>query len=222
MFEVKEFPPQIDPELLAQLAKVEPATVGHFKHWGFMDAQLRPVIPGRRAVGTAVTVRSPGIDGFMVTHSLGLVRPGDFLIVDRCGDRRHAGFGGVLAYSAKNSGVAGVIVDGLVTDFAEIRDADLPFWCLGQTAITHKRLCLAGQINVPVSCGGVVVRPGDAIVADEAGILVLEAEEVQSVVERALEMQEREVTTKARMRAGENISQIAGTAQRLQELAGGS
>ncbi len=218
MFTINPMPPQVDPKLIADLVKVEPATVGHFRSHGFMNPELRAVIPDRRVAGTAVTVRSPGHDGFLVTHSLGLVRKGDFLVVSRCGDRTHAGLGGVLAYAAKQAGVAGIIVDGYTCDFGEIRAYGVPVWCLGPAANVHKSLALGGSINETISCGGVVVRPGDAIVADESGILVLDPSEIAEVTAKALPAQTNEITIRARLDAGEKISVISGTQKRLDEI----
>jgi regulator of RNase E activity RraA len=183
-----------------------------------MKPELRAVIPDRRVAGTAVTVRSPGNDGFLVTHSLGLVRAGDFLVVDRCGDRHHAGLGGILAYAAKKAGVVGIIVDGYACDFGEIREAGVPVWCLGPCALVHQSLAQGGEINVTVSCGGVTVRPGDAIVADESGILVLDPSEIPAIIKQALPMQAHEITIRARLDAGEKISVISGTQKRLDEI----
>lgn len=218
MFSINPMPPQVDPVLIADLVQVEPATVGHFRSHGFMNPELRAVIPDRRAAGTAVTVRSPGYDGFLVTHSLGLVRPGDFLVVSRCGDRNHAGLGGMLAYAAKTAGVAGIIVDGYACDFGEIRTYGVPVWCLGPVANVHKSMATGGAINETITCGGVVVRPGDAIVADESGILVLDPSEIKDIVAKALPAQKAEIGMRARLDAGEKMSEIAGTQKRLDEI----
>lgn len=218
MFTINPMPPQVDPKLIADLVQVEPATVGHFRSHGFMNPELRAVIPDKRAAGTAVTVSSPGYDGFLVTHSLGLVRKGDFLVVSRRGDRNHAGLGGMLAYAAKQAGVAGIIVDGYACDFGEIRAYGVPVWCLGPAANVHKSLATGGSINETISCGGVVVRPGDAIVADESGILVLDPSEVAEVSAKALPMQRHEVTMRARLDAGEKISVISETQKRLDAI----
>lgn len=218
MFMINAMPQQVDPKLLADLVQVEPATVGHFRSHGFMNPGLRAVIPDRRAAGTAVTVSSPGYDGFLVTHSLGLVREGDFLVVSRRGDRNHAGLGGMLAYAAKQAGVAGIIVDGYACDFGEIRTYGVPVWCLGPAANVHKSLATGGSINETISCGGVLVRPGDAIVADESGILVLDPSEIPGIVNKALPMQRQEATMRSRLDAGEKISVISETQKRLDAI----
>jgi len=214
MFLVNDAPP-IRHDLLEMLRDVEPPTIGHFKQWGFMDAGMKSLMPERRVVGSAFTIRAPGADGTIITHAMGLVRPGDFVILDRAGDKTHAGWGGVLVYAARLAGVVGVAIDGLACDLVEIREANIPLWYRGTTAITTKRLGSGGEVNVPVSCGGVTVHPGDIIVGDESGIVVLKPDEVAAVAEKALAMQSREVTTKARLDAGEKLSVIAGTEEIL-------
>ena len=210
MFTVQPLPPQIDPALIAKLQQAEPATIGHFRHSNFMDPAIRAVIGDRRIAGTAVTLRVPAVDGTMVAYALGQARPGDILIIDRCGDRRHACWGGLVQYSAMRAGIAGAIIDGMATDFGEVREYGVPLWCRGPSAITTKRLDMGGDFCVPVSCGGVTVRPGDAIVADEMGIFVLDPAEVEAVATRAIKMQDDEVGKRAQLDAGEKLPDITG------------
>jgi regulator of RNase E activity RraA len=216
MFEINALPPQVPKALLDKLAQAEPATVGHFRHSGFLDPALRAVIPDRRVVGTAVTVRIPGPDSALLHHALGMVRPGDFLVVDRCGDVRHACWGGVVTYTAKQRGVAGGIIDGMATDFAEIRRSDLPVWCRGPSPITTKLLALGGGLNVPVSCGGVIVSPGDAVLADENGVVILRPGEIDAVADRALALQQREVEVIRRLDGGEPLPSISGATAKIE------
>ena len=163
-----------------------------------------------RIAGTAVTVSIPGPDSALLHHVMGLVRPGDVLVVERCGDERHACWGGFMATAARSCGVAGVVIDGPVTDPAEIRANGVPTWCRGVSPITTKLLALGGALNAEVSCGGVAVRPGDAILADESGVLVLDPGDVVAVARTAIAMQEEEVADLARLRAGEKAPDITG------------
>jgi 4-hydroxy-4-methyl-2-oxoglutarate aldolase len=215
MFQLEPMPAQIDAGRLDRLREVETATVGHFRHDGFIDPDLRAVIPDRRVAGTAVTVRIPGPDSAMLHHALGLVRPGDFLVIDRCGDRRHACWGGVVTFNAKHAGVVGAVVDGRATDFEEVRRRDFPLWCAGPSPITTKILGLGGALNVPVACGGVTVHPGDAILADESGILVLAPDEIEVVADEALARQAREPELLRRIEAGEKLGAISGATAKV-------
>ena len=211
MLQVKPMPAQIAPERLARLAEIDPATVGHFRDWGFIDPEIRPVIPARRVVGTAVTVVAPPLDLSMVSYALGLVRPGDVLVIDRLGDARHVCMGGVVALAAKQAGVAAIIIDGVACDFAEIRQYDLPVWCRGEAVLVGKPLAVAGAMNIPASCGGVAVLPGYAVLADTGGVFIFPPEEIEEIVETSLPMQAREPVTLQRLRAGEKLPAISGS-----------
>ena len=169
MFVVNEPPPQIDTEMVALLRQAEPATIGHFRHVGFMDPGLRSLLSGHRIAGTAVTVRCFGPDTTMVHYALGRLRTGDVLVIDRAGDTRHAACGGGVAFAARAAGCVGIIIDGMATDIDELREYGLPVWARGLSTVTGKRLFLHGEFVTPISCGGVSVEPGDAILADENG-----------------------------------------------------
>jgi regulator of RNase E activity RraA len=211
MYVLKSLPPQIDPLRLELLARAEPATIGHFLHTGFMDPAIRALFSEKRVAGTAITVRCPGPDGAMAHYAVGQARPGDILVIDRCGDQRHASLGGALAYAARAAGIVGVIIDGMATDIGELRRYGLPVWARGLSTITVKSLGLGGDFCVPVSCGGVAVSPGDAILADENGVLVLPASLIEFAANKAIGLQTSEKDTLARLDAGEKYPDILGT-----------
>ena len=217
MFKLNPLPPQLDPELVKKLVRAEPATIGHFRHWGFMDPGMRALQQDVRIAGPAVTVHQPGVDGTIVGYALGQLRPGDILVVDRCGDTRHAGFGGVVCYAAKVAKVAGVIIDGVVADVGEIRQYGVPVWCRGVSSITSKRVGMAGSFCLPISCGNVAVSPGDVIIADECGVVVMDPADAEAAADRAIAMQEAEGKTKARLDAGEKLPDISGATKVLQD-----
>jgi 4-hydroxy-4-methyl-2-oxoglutarate aldolase len=222
VFIVRPLPVQVDKSLLDLLAQAEPATIGHFLHSGFMDPAVKALQPDVRIAGTAVTVRAPGPDASIVHYALGQIRPGDILVIDRCGDLRHAITGGAVIYAARAAGVAGVIVDGMVTDLGELRRYGVPVWCRGSSTVTGKLLALGGEFCISVSCGGVAVNPGDAILADENGVLVLPPSRIQAAATRAIEMQQQEKVTLKRLDAGEKMPDISGvTAMVLGNLAPG-
>ncbi|QOF74825.1 RraA family protein (plasmid) [Aminobacter sp. SR38] len=210
MFVVNAMPQQIAPDLIKKMEHVETATVGHFLHSGFMDRELRAVLPEKRIAGTAVTVRLPHADSTILHYLTKLVRPGDFVVVDRCGDNKHACWGGVVTHSMKLGGIVGAVIDGPATDFSEIRRVDLPMWCRGPSPITTKILGLEGAINVPVSVGGQTVNPGDAIIADESGVLVLDPAKAEWAADKAIGMQQNELVLLERLRNGEKLPDISG------------
>ncbi|KAB0266420.1 RraA family protein [Microvirga brassicacearum] len=217
MFIVNDMPAQISSELVALLEKVETATVGHFLHSGFVDRELRAVLPEKRVAGTAVTIRLPHADSTALHYLTKFVRPGDIVVVERCGDTRHACWGGVITHAMKIAGVKAGIVDGPATDFSEIRNVEMPMWCRGPSPITTKILGLEGAINVPVTVGGQVIEPGDAVLADESGVIVLKPSQAKAVAERALGMQEAEIKLLERLRNGEKLPDISGATRLVEE-----
>lgn len=217
MFTLNALPPQLPPGLVEKLIRAEPATIGHFRDWGFMDPAIKAMQPDVRIAGPAVTVHQPGVDGTIIGYALGQLRPGDVLVVDRCGDTRHAGFGGVVAYAAKVARLAGVIIDGMVADIGEIRRYGVPVWCRGVSSITTKRIGLGGSFCIPVACGGVAVRPGDVVIADECGVVVMDPADAEAAADRAIAMQDAEVKTRARLDAGEKLPDISGANKVLEE-----
>jgi 4-hydroxy-4-methyl-2-oxoglutarate aldolase len=217
MFTLKALPDPIEKALVDKLVRAEPATIGHFRNTGFMDPGIRAMQPDVRIAGPAVTVRAPGMDGTIVGYALGQVRPGDVLVIDRCGDHRHAAFGGLVAYACKVAGLAGVIIDGVATDIGEVRKYKMPLWCRGLSAVTTKRIGLAGEFCVPVSCGGVAVNAGDVIIADECGIVVLDRAEAEAAAERAIGMQDAEAASRKRLDSGEKLPDISGATKVLEE-----
>jgi len=199
----------ISKDLIERFKEVEPPTVGHFRHEGFMSPRIRPLFPEAVVVGPAVTVRTPANDSTMVHKVLEIAQPGDVVVVDRCGDTLHACWGGVVTMAAHLRGIAGAVVDGVATDLVEIVELKFPVYCTGTSAITTKVLGLGGEINTPVQCGGVVVNPGDLVAADANGVLVLPPDEVQSVMQEALERQGREKNVIQRLRDGEHLADIS-------------
>ncbi|MBM3548567.1 MAG: RraA family protein [Alphaproteobacteria bacterium] len=213
-------PAPVPAALLEKLRKVETASIGHFRHIGFMDNSIKPLIDGKHIVGTAVTVAIPGQDSTLLHHALGLLRSGDVLVIDRLGDTKHACFGGGVCVAAKASGAAGAILDGPCTDPSEIRREDFPLWCRGISPITTRVYDIGGSMNVTVTCGGAAVSPGDVILADENGVLVMPVADAEAAAEEGWTRQERSGKSQDRVRKGEKIGDISGaTAKVLAALA---
>ncbi len=216
-FQINPLPAQLDPSLVSLLEGVETATVGHFRHWGFMDPGIGAVIPGRRVAGTAVTLAIPGQDSTLLHHILGLVRPGDFLVIDRLGDQKHACWGGGVTVAAKAAGLVGGVIDGPHTDTSEVLAEDMALWSRGPSPITTRLYGIGGAFNIPVSCGGVAVNPGDAVLADESGVLVMPAGESEAVARTALGKQERGEAMMPRVRSGEKLGDLSGATAMVTE-----
>jgi 4-hydroxy-4-methyl-2-oxoglutarate aldolase len=196
MFIIKKRVNRCSADLIAMFKEVEPATLGHVLHQGFMDYTLRCLVKGAKVVGPAVTVKTAGADSTVVHKTMEIAQKGD------------ACWGGVVTLAASLRGIAGGIVDGLATDGEEIEKVGFPLYCKGITALTTKLLGHGGEINTIIQCGGVAVKPGDLIVADSNGILVLDPEMAKPLGERALSMQDREKDLIARLEKGELLPQI--------------
>ncbi|WP_275943744.1 RraA family protein [Gluconacetobacter tumulisoli] len=196
-------PAQCSSEVVDLLSGVETATIGHWRLMGFCNRRIQPMLRGKHVVGTAVTLAIAGPDSTLLHHAAGLLRPGDILLVDRLGDDRYACWGGGVTAAVKASGATAGVVDGPVTDLAEIEESDLPMWAAGIAPITTRLYDLGGRMNVPVSIGGAVVQPGDYVLADESGVLVLPAAEAEAEARRALEVQARGKANEAMIRKRE-------------------
>lgn len=210
MFTVNEMPPQLNPEVIKLLERAETGTVGHFFHSGFVDRSIAAILPDTRVAGTAITVRTPHADSTIIHYVTKLIRPGDFLVVERCGDIRHACFGGAVGHAMKIAGLKGAAIDGPATDLNELKRIGLPVWCRGPSSITTKLMGLDGAINVPVTVGGQVIHPGDAVLADESGVIVLDPKEAQAIAREAIADQEDEQLLLERLRNGEFLPDITG------------
>lgn len=211
-------PERIDPALVEGFGAVEVATIGHFRHRGFVSHRLRPIapVPGT-LVGTAVTVAIPGTDSTLLHHALSVVRPGHVLVIDRLGDTRHACLGGGVAFAAKVAGAIAVVLDGPCTDAEEIVEVGLPVFCTGVSGITTRLNDLGGSLNKPVSCGGVPVLPGDVVVLDNSGVLILQPDEAAEVLEEGAARQARANRNRGRIEAGEKLGDLSGASRMVAE-----
>lgn len=220
-YTIRDMPPPVAVSALADLAQCETATIGHWRHLGFMHRAIQPLLRGRRVVGTAVTLAIPGPDSTLLHHALGLLRPGDILVIDRLGDDRHACWGGAVTLAAKAAGAVAGIVDGPCTDLAEIEASAFPVWARGIAPITTRLYDLGGYLNVPVSCGGAVVNPGDAVLADDSGVLVLPPADLAAVTQDALSRQARGVERERAIRDdGARLGDLSGASAKVRARLG--
>ena len=211
---IEPMPAAISPEVIALLEQTETATVGHWRHWGFCDRGIQGLLR-KRVAGTAVTVQIPGADSTLLHHALGLLRPGDVLVVDRLGDDRHACWGGGVTVAAKAAGARAGIVDGACTDVEEVEASDFPLWCRGLAPITTRVYDLGGRMNVPVAIGGVVVMPGDAVLCDESGVLILPPGEAEAEARAAISRQERGLATQDKVAKGALLGELSGASAKV-------
>ncbi|MGU3575546.1 RraA family protein [Brucellaceae bacterium C25G] len=217
LYEIHQPAQPLDAGLVALMEQTETATIGHILHHGFCRPDIAPVITGKRVAGTAFTVRIAGADSATLHYALNMVRAGDILVIDRCGDESHACWGGVVSYAAKIAGVVAAVIDGKATDFAEIRERDMPVWCCGTSSKTTKFINLGGALNVPVSVGGVTVMPGDGIICDDNGVVVLKPDQIESVCNQAVAMQNNEASVLQRLKNGERLADISGATKMVED-----
>ncbi|MFK4808634.1 RraA family protein [Devosia sp. ZW T5_3] len=198
-------PGALDQDLLALLADIETATIGHFESSGFITGGVRPVF-STRAMGRAITVAAPGRDGRVIYMAIDMIEPGDVLVISRIDHDDLACVGGGVTAAAKAKGAAAIIVDGPCTDPAEIVSNGLPVWCRGVAAKTTSRHTqLGGEVNFPISCGGTVVMPGYCVLADDSGIYVADPVRMREVAVRAKSRQQRSLAVRQHLLAGQSI-----------------
>jgi regulator of RNase E activity RraA len=206
-------PPQ---EVVEALQQIETASVGHLRHTGFMRGDIQAIFATQPTrAGVAVTLAIPAMCSTLLHYALSHVRPGDMLVIDRLGDDRHACLGGVVARAARMAGVAGVIIDGPCTDAAEILAEGLPVWCRGVSSVTTRQLDLGGTFNRPIACGGVPVLPGDIILGDASGVVVLPADEAADIAAICIAREGRVSRTMERLLAGEKLGDITRAVDKI-------
>ena len=191
------------------LAAVSYPTIGHFLEDGFVDPAIRSLLDGVKVAGPAVTVRIADHDAYAMNRALLELYPGAVLVVDMSGDHRHAPVGAVTAAAATAQGAAGVVVDGVATDILELRATGLPVFARGTSCLTTKRVRSGGSaVNVPVQCGGVQVNPGDWVLGDDNGVIVLSPEAAAEVLGQALASDAAEPALLARIASGEPLESV--------------
>ncbi len=215
-YTIKPMPEQVPSALLEKLQRVETATIGHRRQLGFVDRGIQSLLGGhRRIAGTAVTLAIPGMDSTLLHHVIQFLRPGDVLVIDRLGDTKHACLGGGVACAIKATGCAGVVLDGPATDLPEIEAYDLPVWCRGLAPITTRLYDIGGAFNVDVAIGGAVVHPGDAVVADFSGVLVMPLDEAEADVDWALGKQGSEPALHELLKQGAKLGERSGASAQV-------
>lgn len=179
-------------ELVDAYREIAPATLGHLHDVRIMDSGLEPLFPNVALVGPAFPVRLRGMDRSALDRIEAHARPGDVVVVDCGGDHEHAVIGEFRALKQIRLGIAGWIVDGAATDVREIATMRFPTFARRVSALVAKNIGKEGVVGVPVSCGGVVVNPGDLVLADDNGIAVLSHDEAEEHLEHGLAVAERE------------------------------
>ena len=204
--------PRLDAELLALASELPTATL--HEAGGKIGALPRAIQPLSRhcaCAGTALTVHSPGGDNLWLHRALDLAQPGDVLVVYASGAYEHGYWGEIMATMAQARGVAGLVIDGCVRDGALLGEMAFPVFARGLCIQgTGKDFGAIGWINHPVMIGGVTVHPGDLVVGDGDGVVVVPHARAADVVAAGQRRELDELNILKRLRAGESTLKIYG------------
>lgn len=170
-------------ELMDKLASYgTPALSDGLNKFNTMDASIKPVVPGTKIAGPAFTVRMRPGDNLMLHKAIALAKEGDIIVVDTCGGISNSVMGDLMASAAFKKGIAGFIIDGGIRDIMDLKEKGFPVFAKYVTPSVGDKDG-PGEINLPVSCGGIPVLPGDYIVADDNGVVAIRPEIVDQIVE---------------------------------------
>lgn len=169
------------------------------------NSRIKGLGHGMAMVGPALTVKVPPEDNLMVHKALHMIKPGDVMVIDAGGDHSWALIGILMTAIAAKHGAEGIIIDGCVRDAAEIRELGFPVFAAGISPNGPFKEG-PGEINYPITCGGQVVHPGDLIVADDDGVVVVQREFAgQENIGQVKAVIERETKRMAEIQAGQTI-----------------
>jgi 4-hydroxy-4-methyl-2-oxoglutarate aldolase len=182
-----------------------------------MRPYMRPIYPTARVSAPAVTVFCPAGDNLMIHAAVEVCRPGDVLVVSCTAESTDGMFGELLATSLRAHGVVGLVIDAGVRDVADLTAMEFPVW---SKAISSQGTvkASAGSVNVDVVCAGAIVHPGDVIVGDVDGVVVVPREKAAEVVRLGRQRVEKEEKNRQRLRAGELGLDMYGLRAKLKEL----
>ena len=171
-----------EPDIVKRLGTLGVATAHEaYGRFGLMKPYLRPVWSGAETSGTAVTVLAQPGDNWMIHVAVEQCQPGDILVVGCTTDNTDGMFGDLLATSLMARGVKGLVIDAGVRDAKVLREMGFPVWSKAISAKGTVKATL-GAVNVPVVCGGINVGPGDAVVADDDGVVVIGRKDAADVI----------------------------------------
>lgn len=191
------------PELLEAFEGLDVADISdQMNRLYAVDPEIKSLAASeKRLIGPACTVRVFPGDNLMVHKSLDVAQPGDVVVIDARGSSLNAVLGDMVCTKAKHRGIAGFVVDGYVRDIEGVRETGFPVFARGTTPVgpLHRG---PGEINYPVCCGGVVVHPGDIVVGDASGIVIVPQAHAVEIRDRLLDYLRRSADYRRSLRAG--------------------
>lgn len=206
-----------DPGVIARLGAAGVATVHEAQgRSGLLRPYMRPIYPAARLAGTAVTVLCAPGDNLMIHAAVAVVQPGDVLVVSTFSESNDGMFGELLAESCRAHGVGGLVIDAGVRDVTELTSLNFPVWSKAISAQGTIKTT-AGSVNVPIVCAGQAVAPGDVVIGDYDGVVIVPREHASGVAAAADQRLAKEEATRARLKAGELGLDLYGLRQLLEQ-----
>ena len=198
--------PRLSKDLVAAFAELESTYITDaMNRFGGMDANLRPADPAMKMVGPAITVRVPPGDNLMVYKAMEIAEPGDVIVIEAHGFTSVAQWGEMTSLIAQGQRLAGMVTDGSLRDLKGIVEVGLPVFAKPWLTPNGGLKDGPGEVNVPVAVGGVPVLPGDLIVGDVNGVVVVPRLDAESVLKKAQAIAADEVHKIAAIKAGHVI-----------------
>jgi 4-hydroxy-4-methyl-2-oxoglutarate aldolase len=205
-------------ELIATLGELGVATIHEAQgRTGLMGPYIRPIYPSARVAGSAVTVLCHPGDNLMIHAAIEVCRRGDMLVVATKSESTDGMFGELLATSCRAHGIAGLVIDAGVRDVADLTDMHFPVWA---KAISAQGTVKAspGSVNVDIVCAGALVHPGDVIVGDQDGVVIVSRDAAGEVARLGGARIEKEQRSRQRLQAGEFGLDFYNLREKLKEL----